>query len=305
MTRTSESPRDEWPSVEIIILNWESYENTAECLESLESLEYPDARVTVVDNGSTDESGERLATEFEWCEFVFNETNLGFAGGNNVGIERARERGVDYVLLLNNDTVVTDGFLRPLVETAEERDRVAAVGGVNRYYHTNGIHNAGVRFPLALGGKTMLWNTPKGDDPYQTDYVPSCLVLLSSEFIERHDVLCDDYFVGMEDVDLAWQARTNGWKVLINPESVIYHKTGMTSSSSPFVVYQTVRNRLQFAANRLSVPERLVFTTSHLLQLFGELLLWTLKGDDDRFRAAKLALLDHVSSRKLRSYSQF
>ncbi|SFR67001.1 glycosyltransferase family 2 protein [Halogeometricum limi] len=303
MTDTS-SADETWPSVELIVLNWESYEDTAECLDSLDALDYPNVRVVVVDNGSTDGSGERLAEEFPEYEFIFNEENLGFAAGNNVGIRRAMERDADYVLLLNNDTVVTEGFLRPLVETAESGDRVAAVGGVNRYYHSDGIHNAGVRFPLALGGKTMLWDRPRGEEPYESDYVPSCLVLLSAEFIEQHDVLCEDYFIGMEDTDLAWQARQNGWKVLVDPRSVIYHKTGMTSSKSHFVVYHTLRNRFRFASNRLSSRQRVLFLASLGIQLLGTVLLWAVRNHGDKIRAAKLALKDHVFDRQLRSYSQ-
>ncbi|MFC7026579.1 glycosyltransferase family 2 protein [Halomicroarcula sp. GCM10025710] len=196
----------------MIILNWESYDDTAECLASLESIDYPNANVIVVDNGSTDGSGDRLANEFPWCEFIFNDRNLGFAAGNNVGIERALERDTDYVLLLNNDTVVTEDFLTPLVKTAERNERVAAVGGVNLYATSGEVHNAGVRFPLALGGRTILREVPKREHVYETDYIPSCLLLLSPTFIREHDVLNEDYFIGMEDIDLAWQLGSMGGK---------------------------------------------------------------------------------------------
>src|SRR3990170_2313546 len=107
------------PRVFIIILNWNGYADTAECVRSLYRITYPSFVIVVVDNGSIDGSVARLKDEFRDVVCMENKENLGFAGGNNEGIRYALEHGADYVLLLNNDTVVEAGFLDVLVRAAE------------------------------------------------------------------------------------------------------------------------------------------------------------------------------------------
>src|SRR5205823_1889527 len=111
--------RERWPRVGIIILNWNSYQVTSECLLSLRKLNYPNTEIVLVDNGSSDDSADRLQNEFPEIRVLRNPENLGFPGGNNVGIRYVLDRGADYLLLLNNDTVVQPDFLRELVQVAE------------------------------------------------------------------------------------------------------------------------------------------------------------------------------------------
>ncbi|MDS0300284.1 glycosyltransferase family 2 protein [Halogeometricum sp. S1BR25-6] len=293
------------PAVGIVVLTWENYEDTAECLRSLRSVEYPNYDVIVVDNGSTDGSGERLAAEFDWCTFVFNDENRGFAGGNNPGIERALSTGADYVLLLNNDTVVRPDFLAPLVETAEESDDVAAVGGVQYRYDTDEILNAGARFFPYLGGRVTTYRTVRNEDPYEVSYSPTSLILLDRTFIEENDILHDGYFLGMEDVDLAVQARQRGKRVVINPDSMIKHKEGLTQERSPFMVYHWMRNRLQFASQRLSVSQRTIFYSMFVLTIVQFSLFWIVRGQTDLLRSTYVGVTDHFAEKPFRPYESF
>src|SRR4051812_28779275 len=112
------------PQIAAVVLNWNNYQDSRDCLLSLQQATYPRLRVVLVDNGSSDGSGEQLAAEFPGADFMSNTTNLGFARGCNVGTRHALAHGADYVLLLNNDTVVTAGFLEPAVATAEADPRV-------------------------------------------------------------------------------------------------------------------------------------------------------------------------------------
>ena len=107
------------PKVSIITLTWNSYEVTRDCLLTLKKLDYPNFEIVVVDNGSTDGSQQQLAREFPDVRRICNATNLGFAGGNNVGIRDALARDADYLLLLNNDTIVSPSFLRELIRVGE------------------------------------------------------------------------------------------------------------------------------------------------------------------------------------------
>ena len=293
------------PSVGIVVLTWENYEDTAECLRSLRSVGYPNYHVVVVDNGSTDGSRERLRDEFDECTFVLNDENRGFAGGNNPGIERALSMGSDYVLLLNNDTVVPPDFLTPLVETAETHDDVAAVGGVQFRHGTDDVLNAGARFYPLLGGRISTHRTVRDDEPYEVSYSPTSLLLLDDAFIEECDVLHEGYFLGMEDVDLAVQARQSGLRVMIDPDSTIQHKEGLTRERSPFMVYHWMRNRLQFASQRLPAHQRAVFYVMFAMTILQFSVIWIFSGRFQLLRSTYFGVGDYLTGAEFRPYEFF
>src|SRR5258708_10223212 len=112
------------PKVSIILLNWNSYDVTEDCLLSLRKLNYQNVEVTLVDNGSTDGSVDEISKNFPELRLVKNDKNLGFTGGNNVGIRDVLDRGTDYILLLDNDTVVAPDFLAELVRVAESDAKI-------------------------------------------------------------------------------------------------------------------------------------------------------------------------------------
>lgn len=123
--------------VAIIILNWNGWKDTIECLKSLNNLNYKNYEVIVVDNGSTDNSVEKIKEYIEnkpKFKLIANEKNLGFAGGNNIGIRYALNNEFEYILLLNNDTVVDENFLKPMVELLESSDDIGFVGPKTYFY---------------------------------------------------------------------------------------------------------------------------------------------------------------------------
>lgn len=292
------------PQVAIIILTWENYEETADCLDSLRSVNYDNCRIIVVDNGSNDGSVSRLRQEYGWCEFIVNDKNIGFARGNNVGISHALETGTDYVLLLNDDTIVQPDFLTPLVDAMERYDRVAAVGGVNLLPDSERIHNAGYIFHPWLAAKGELIREPVSDEPYPVDYVQSCLILLNPEFLEEIGLLNETYFIGMDDVELAWKARSKGWKVLVAPDSRIYHRVGETASSSPFDIYHKTRNKLQFAEENLSPARRLPLYLSLLAYRSLLWIWWAVSGNHRAIWATVVGAFDHFRGVEFREYDE-
>jgi GT2 family glycosyltransferase len=303
-TDASRGGESGWPLVAIVVLTWENYEETSDCLESLATILYPNYQVVVVDNNSTDGSYERLKREYDWCEFVRNESNLGVTRGNNVGIEYAMEQDVDYVLLLNDDTVAADRFLEPLVEAAESTPDAAIVGGVNYYESTGEIHNAGARFSTSLGGRTRVYETVRSEEPYPVGYVPTCLALVNTEFFREQGLLDESYFLGMEDVDLAWRARAAGKRVYVAPGSAVYHRLGSTSERSPFAVYHRTRNRLQFASKHLSGLHEIVFLGLFLGWTALSLGWWALQSNWSHVRAGILAMFDHRQDRSFCGYDE-
>lgn len=248
------------PHVVVVVLNWNDYENAEECLESLSEVAYPNMDVVVVDNGSTDGSGERIEEEFDWCDVLFTDENLGFAGGNNVGIDHAMETGADYVLLLNNDTVVEPDFLAPLVEAAESEEDVALVSGIIRD-DSGDLWYSGGSFSLRRCRIERDDDIKDQNQVYETEFVCGAMALLSAEFVEECDVFPESYFFAIEDMDVSWQANDGGWTVLVAPSSEIEHKVGASTEGerSPFRVYHETHGKLQFATTRMPIPARLQF----------------------------------------------
>src|SRR3989339_346256 len=116
------------PLVYILILNWNGKEDTLECLSSLKKIDYPNYKTIVIDNGSTDDSVKIINKKYPKIKIIENKKNLGYAEGNNVGIRYALKNKADYVLILNNDTIVDKKFLTELVKVGESNEKVGIVG---------------------------------------------------------------------------------------------------------------------------------------------------------------------------------
>lgn len=241
-------------SVFIIVLNWNGWQDTAACIESCRRLTYPGARIIVVDNGSTDGSETILRERFPNVEVIQAGGNLGFAGGNNVGIRRALTEGADYVWLLNNDTVVEPAALSELVRVAESDDRIGIVGSKIVYYDDpHLLWYAGATLDPAHPHRPAhrgLREEDRGqyDETAETGYVTGCSLLARRGMIERIGLLDDNLFLYFEDVDWSARARHAGWRLMYAPASVVRHKESASAggAASPAVMYYTARNRLYF-----------------------------------------------------------
>lgn len=270
--RNGERERKNQPEVAIIILNWNNYDDTATCLDSIANLHYQNYRVILVDNGSTDGSNKRLKEEYAGRGYTFleNNRNLGFAHGNNRGIELARSDQADYVLLLNNDTVVTSDFLGELVETAEESPEIGIVGPKVLNRSDGQVQSTGFR-------QSELFPFYKRDGPtdrkWRCDYVHGCSVLISEEVFESIGLLDEDYFLYVEERDFYMRAKLAGFDIVMNPDAIIYHE-GMGSTSgtlTEIAAYWKVRNLFRCWRKNLPpyflltfVPYMTIFTIYHL-----------------------------------------
>jgi GT2 family glycosyltransferase len=182
------------PKVSIIVLTWKSYEVTRDCLFSLRKLDYPAFEVVLVDNGSADDSAERLASEFTEIRLIKNERNLGFPGGNNVAIRDAMERKPGYLLLLNNDTVVAPNFLSELVNVAESDDRIGIVNPKILYFEpSDRIWFAGGFYrPWSSFGKVRGVNrrdVGKYNETREISFVTGCTFLIKTAVVHQFGLL--------------------------------------------------------------------------------------------------------------------
>jgi len=236
--------------VYIIVLNWNGKEDTLACLESLRFTDYENYKVILVDNGSEDDSVKAVKAGFPEVEVVETGKNLGFAGGNNVGIEYAIKEGADYIFLINNDTTVHPDYLKELVEVGESDKKIGAVGS-KIYYH-------GEPNRIWFAGGKINWLRNKGEhigldeiDEGQYDkikevgYLTGCALLIKREVVEEVGVLEDDYFLYYEDADYSLRVKNAGYKVIYAPKSKIYHKVSRsTKPGSPSYIYYHARNGL-------------------------------------------------------------
>jgi GT2 family glycosyltransferase len=242
------------PSVTVVLLNWNGFDDTFACLRSLEALEYARLNVVVVDNGSTDGSAARLHEAFGRIELLRTATNLGFAGGCNVGIERAIEQGVDYVWLLNNDTEVASDALSAMLRTALGAPRVGAVGGVlYEFDERDTIQMWGGGRVDFLSGSCLPFTAPAAAS--DVHFVSGASLLLSVPALEEVGALDERYFMYWEDTDLSFRLRKAGWSLAIAADSRVYHKgAASTGYGDPAFAYFFNRSAVRFFAAHGSAP---------------------------------------------------
>lgn len=239
------------PLVFIIVLNWNGKDDTLECLNSLQKLNYPNFQILVVDNGSTDGSEEVIRSAFPAVQFIQTGRNLGYAGGNNAGIRFALEQGADYVWLLNNDTTVDPTALTALVVTAQADPLIAFVGSKIYYYDKpNMIWCVGGTIDLAPGGRTDhpgMGQEDQGqfDTIADVGYVSGCSLLASRAAIEAIGLLPEEYFLYFEETDWNVAAQRKGYRTLLAPASHVWHKYAETGEYKDRFIYYSFRNRLQ------------------------------------------------------------
>lgn len=251
----TEAISGEYPKVFVIILNWNGYEVTKECLESLRSIDYPNFEIIVVDNGSSDSSPERFRKNFPDLELIRNPKNLGFTGGNNVGIRRALEHGAVYVLLLNNDTVVAPTFLSELIRVAESDERIGILNPKIYYFdnprtiwYAGGTFNRWRGFARHVGHRTK--DVSRYDEIREVTFITGCAYLIKSSVIREIGLLDDLFFYTCEDTDWSIRALQAGFKAVYVPSAVIWHKESYDTKRNvgkPFRDFYNIRNSILLA----------------------------------------------------------
>jgi len=248
------------PSVAVIILNLNNYEDTAECLRSLQDSEYDNISVVVVDNGSDDQSPTQLSDQFD-IELIQRETNGGFGGGNNTGIKWVLERKFDYVFLLNNDTVVGSKTIGHLVAALEQKEEYGIAAPKLYYYDEDDVLQA-------FGAEIVSWkaNTiPYGqgerdfgqyDEQRCVAQANGAAMMIDIEVIREVGLFDEDYGFYTDDLDYCYRARDSGFSIVAVPDTSVQHKVSATAgTASPFTAYYTIRGRLLFARNHGSISD--------------------------------------------------
>lgn len=252
--------------VSIIIVNYRDYDMTEDCLHSLTATTYPDYEVIVVDNESDPDELEKLARKFPAFHFFGSDQNLYYAGGNNLGIKEARG---DLIILLNNDTKVTPGWLEPLVNFARENpksfcqpqiffmDRPEVINSAG-----NTMNVFGFSFPLGIGQKVGGLK-----EPAEVFYCSGACVAATREALDAVGLLDSLLYNYYEDVNWGWRARLLGIRSFVVPESVIYHKWGGSYSNKlgPKKFFYLERARMVSVLRNFTARTLVVLAPSLLL----------------------------------------
>jgi len=230
-----------------VVLNYNGRRYLDRCMEALLAQDLEGGlEVLLVDNASTDGSAEYVRARFPEVHLIESANNLGFAGGNNLGMRHARGR---YVVLLNNDTRVRPGWLAALVETASAEPDIGAVTSkVVFMKQPNMIQNAGV---LLLSDGSGADRGAGEEDSGQYDRQEEvfgacgCAMLLKREMLEQIGGFDIAFFMYYEDTDLSWRMRLWGWRIVYQPSAVVEHvHSGTSVEWSPFFTFHVDRNRL-------------------------------------------------------------
>lgn len=239
------------PLIVTVILNTNRRDDTLACLRSLQQNGYPNHRVVVLDNASSDGSVEAICAEFPGVRVISLERNLGYAGNNNVGIDAALEMGADWVFVLNEDTLLDPACLENLIAAAQADPAAGVIGPlVYHFDEPKVIQSAGGSLDRRWRSRHLGQNEADQGQYTQArrvDWISGCAILVRSEVIERVGGLDERFFYYWEETDWCRRAAEAGWAILLAPQAKLWHKGVQRNyQPSPNVTYYATRNRLLF-----------------------------------------------------------
>jgi GT2 family glycosyltransferase len=265
--------------VTAIVLNWCNELDTAACVDALRASRYDALAVLIVDNGSPDGSGARLHARFPDVSYLQTGTNTGYAGGNNRGMAVAVEDGADYLLVLNDDTVIDPDCVRELVRAAEETG-AAVVAPQILYFDEPGVvwYGGGVFSTMRGLGLHVRENEPV--DPQQTrtpiTFVCGCCFLIRADVVRAAGGFDESFFAYVEDVELSLRLTRSGYTLMYEPAARILHRIKRGAESTPFQIRQRDRNRRRLVARYYGIADRIRFAmwfyptrAAHLMRYLG------------------------------------
>lgn len=259
------------PKVFIIILNWNGWEDTIECVESCLKLAYANSSILIVDNASSDDSEVILRERFPDIDIIQTGKNLGYAGGNNVGIRFALENGADYVWLLNNDTVVHPAALDEMVRVAE-LDPTTGMLGPKILLHSRPeyLNCVGSAINLITGQPNLIGLGEKDDGRFdevkEMDTLSGCSLLVSKDVVDAVGLLDEKFFLFYEETDWILRAKRAGYRMLYVPGARIWHKVSASvgGHQSPLMLYYMTRNNPLLMRQNVGALAFLRFITIYL-----------------------------------------
>lgn len=244
------------PLVSIITVNYNQSEVTFDLLRTLRKISYSNVEIIVVDNGSPNDNPDLIKKKFPEIELIKSDVNLGFAGGNNLGVRKSKG---DYLMFINNDTEVPPDFLEPLVELLEENKEIGMVSPKIKFHWDSSIlQYAGITKmnPYTIRNKGLGYYKEDGvefNQLMETDSIHGAAMMVPRSVIKKVGMMTEVYFLYYEEHDWAEMIKRAGYKIYYQPRSYILHKESVsTGKDSPLKTYYINRNRLVFARRNFS-----------------------------------------------------
>jgi GT2 family glycosyltransferase len=307
------------PKVSIILLNYNGYQDTIECFESLEKISYTNYNIIIVDNDSPDKSIDKINAYmhkrnldyeyYENIEFTQNTipdkfitliqsgSNRGYGHGNNIGIKYGLKSNSDYILLLNNDTIVEKDFLEPLVKELVKNKNIGIVSSQIFYEDRRNIFwENGGNFNLLTGKVSHIDFNQKDTNQINNEYcnfLSGCLWLIPRKIFLEIGYINEDYFMYVEDLEYCQRVVKKNYKLKVSSKSKIYHKVGSSSGGeiSPFSIYWMTKNYLKFMIHNVNVFFWPIFITNNILRFTIKFIL---SGKNDLLKKQFLAFYDFI-----------
>lgn len=302
----------EFPLVSIITVNYDHPEVTLALLATLRSVTYPHIEVIVVDNASPNDDPAILKASYPEVIFIQSPINLGFAGGNNLGIRQAKGK---YLLLINNDTEVEPGFLEPLVAKCESDAKIGAVSPKIKFYnHPDTIQFCG---QAPMNHYTMrshgighgVVDSGQFESDSRTHFVHGAAMMVPMSVIRETGLMPECYFLYYEELDWCASIKRAGYQLWYVHDSCILHKESIsTGKMSPLKTYYMNRSRLLYLRRNVT---GFTFVVAILFQLLvaipKNMVVFFLKNDKGHFRSYVRAILWHAKnlfSKEIHTYPQ-
>jgi GT2 family glycosyltransferase len=213
---------------------------------------YARFRILVVDNGSTDGSVQRIHERFAHVEQIENGRNLGFAAGANAGIRYALRRGADYVFLINNDTLVAPAALDLLVDAALTWEAALVAPKILYAADPPRIWSVGARRQRMTqeitGCRRGERDVGLDGPPFEVDFVTACAILMQRRCLEETGLFDERFFMYYEDSDYCLRARAAGYRLMVVPQAVVWHRVAASAggSDSPDERYHMALSSVRF-----------------------------------------------------------
>ena len=242
------------PLVVCVLVNWNNWRDTADCLTSLALQDYPNLRVLVVDNASTDDSLAQLRAAHPWATYIANPENAGFPRACNLGARHPFAADAEFFWFLNNDTVAPPDTASKLVATALSHPRIGVTGAVLFYAHNPTLIQAWG------GGRISRWSAYNrhylGPSPLGPDsYITFASALVRRACFDQLGGLFEGVFMYFEDADFCLRAHRAGWKLAVAPDTAILHKEGGTVKARTALLERIVTlSGLTFLRRHAPIP---------------------------------------------------
>ena len=257
------------PSVITIVLNYNNIFDTIETLKSANQMSYTKNSLLLIENSSEKEVVETIRSQYPTLEIIENGKNMGYAGGNNVGIKRAIEKGADYIFILNNDVILERDVLGRLITAMESMPNCAACQPLVTYFdNPNTIWSAGTEmyfgYPRLFEKGKKIQQIDSQEPPFG---LVGCAILFRTDAIKKIGIFDESLFLLQEETDWCMRAMKMGFRLIVVNSAVAYHKVSLTlgSFSRKYLYY--------LGRNWLLVGKRNCSRLSYGYILFTELMI--------------------------------